>query len=59
MTSYRVTSDVSDPWEGPLDELLDANRDLPDLVRRRIATLPVGDRVRFGFADEFTVERIS
>lgn len=58
MTTIRVTSEgASEPWEGSLDEFME-NQDLPELVRRRIENLRMGERVSFDFEDTFTVERI-
>jgi len=58
--TIRVTSDASEPWEGSLDEFLESpDHDLPELVRRRIENLRVGERVAFDFEDTFTVERTS
>ena len=55
----RVTSPDTDPWEGSVDEFLDAQPDIPKLVQRRIETLEVNERVHFDFPTKFTVERIS
>lgn len=54
----RVTSDASEPWEGSLEEFLE-HQELPELVRRRIENLRVGERVAFDFDTTFTVERTS
>jgi len=56
--TYRVTGG-DETWEGSLDDLLSGNDDLPELVRRRIETLPVGDAVRFDFDTPCVVERIA
>lgn len=54
----KVTSDSTDPWEGPVDELLE-RQDLTPFVKERIQRLQPGERVSFGFETEFYVERIS
>ena len=53
---FRITSDALDqPWEGTLEELLEANPELPELVRRRIENLRVGEKIRPSFPSTFEV----
>lgn len=56
--NLKVTSEDTSPWEGSLEELLE-RQELPELVRRRIENLKVGERVAFDFDTTFTVERIA
>jgi hypothetical protein len=58
---YRLTGQSMDePWEGTLEELLAANEDMPELVRRRIAGLAVGEILRLDYKEDvFVVERVA
>jgi hypothetical protein len=58
---FRVEGDaLEQPWEGDLDELLEANPGLPELVERRLETLAVGETVRPPLGDDtFVVTRVS
>ena len=55
----RVTSEVSEPWEGPLEELMAQRDELPEHTVRRIEGLKVGEKLILEFEDTFTVERLS
>lgn len=57
---YRLSGQsMEQPWEGSLEELLAANEDMPELVRRRLAQMKVGDLWRLDYREEvFVVERI-
>lgn len=55
----RITSEVSEPWEGSLEEFMAQRDQLPEHTVRRIEGLKVGETVTFDFEDTFTVERIS
>lgn len=58
--TLRVTSSDTDPWEGAVSELLDAQPELPELVRRRIETLPPGAHIEPEFAGtRFRIARLS
>jgi len=52
----KVTSEDTDPWEGPLEELLE-RQELSELVERRVRGLRPGERVSFDYPTRFTVER--
>lgn len=58
---YRLSGrSMEQPWEGSLEELLAANDDMPELVRRRVAQMKVGEVLRLDYrADVFVVEKIS
>ena len=54
----RITSPALDePWEGTLEQLLETDPELPELVRRRIETLEVGETIRPSFLSTFDVTR--
>lgn len=57
---FRVTSDaLEQPWEGTLGELLEQNPELPELVVRRLDTLPVGEAIRPPLGvDAFEITRL-
>lgn len=55
----RVTSEVSEPWEGSLEELMAQREQLPEHTVRRIEGLEVGETLTLDFEDTFTVERLS
>jgi hypothetical protein len=55
----RLTSPVSDPWEGSLEELMAQRDQLPEHTARRIEGLRVGEKIELDFEDTFTVERTS
>lgn len=55
---FQINSDaLEQPWTGSLEELLEANFELPELVERRIENLRVGERVSFDFESAFEVTR--
>lgn len=55
---YRLTGQSMEPWEGTLEELLEGNEDMPELVRRRVAGLQVGELLRLDYKEDvFVVER--
>lgn len=57
---FRVTGDATDGWEGPLEELLEQNPELPELVERRLESLEVGEVVRPPVGkDTFEITRLS
>lgn len=58
---YRLSGQsLEEPWEGSLEELLAANEDMPELVRRRVAGMSRGDLLRLDYREDvFVVERIS
>jgi hypothetical protein len=58
--TYRLSGQsLEEPWEGSLDELFEANEDMPELVRRRIAQMRVGDLLRLDYKEDvFVVERV-
>lgn len=60
MTTYRVTSQaMKEPWEGSLEELLEANEDMPECLRRRVAEMNIGEILRLDYREDiFVVERI-
>ena len=56
--TIRVTSPDTDPWEGTVDDFIDAQPELPELVRRRIETLRPGSHIEPEFAGtRFRIER--
>lgn len=55
----RITSDVSDTWEGSLEEFMSQRDQLPEHTARRIEGLKVGETLTLDFEDTFTVERIA
>jgi hypothetical protein len=59
----RITSPDTAPWEGTVSEFIDSQpEELPELVRRRIETLAVGQHIapKFGEAGtKFRIERFS
>lgn len=58
---YRLSGQsLEEPWEGSLEDLLAANEDMPELVRRRVAQMRPGDLLRLDYHEDiFVVERVS
>jgi hypothetical protein len=59
--TIRVTSTDTDPWEGTVSDFIDGQpEEIPELTRRRIETLPVGQHIEPEFAGtRFRIERIA
>jgi hypothetical protein len=58
---FKVSSTaLEEPWEGLLEDLLAVNEDLPELVRRRVLQMQVGELRRLAYHEAtFVVERIA
>lgn len=61
MKEYEVNSPVlGEPWTGQLEDILEENPELPELVRRRLEALDVGETIRPPVGpDVFEITRIA